>query len=710
MANPLTPRERDVLQGLVEGLTNQEIAARLVLAVSTVKWYNRQIYRKLNVRNAREAVRAANEQGLLDEAAVKDALQLETGLLIGRNEELDQLQTLLNDPNQRLITIAGLGGMGKTTLARTLYHMPLEAFPGGKTFIDLSGEHDSLSFDAALTEAFGLPGMSSVQEEPITSLKQAIGTRPYLMIIDNADRFHHDMLVLPELMRHLPALRILVTARTPLQLSGETVFQLYGLRQTTGDAQQLFVQEAKRAQPRHTPAVDHPAVTHICELVGGLPLGIVLAAGWLRLLPVEEVADELEDQLSILHSPHRDRPDRHQSLDDILRTTWQQLTEKCQQALMGLSLFLGRFQRADMFAVTGGTLTDLRVLVDGGLVRPDKDGYTLHPVVRRFAREHLEGDTARVRLVQQFARYILQQVIDNYERNQPLTGAANVPAAVSLATSEQQYDLLYHALFGLSLYFSAMGNHQIAIALMQDIAAAGSHETSRRAYTMLAWHHLMAGTFDQATKALRCARATENIPPVDVAYMTFFEGLTRVNQGNLDDGRICLEDAADMLPPDDSVLATGVYLSLGLVAALREDLSDAVTHLEQASITCRHRSQRLLIYTYSALVHSLSGEHDKALYHCERGLTNGTSPYRNAAAHLTAMAAFAVTLPELGYDSSDLRAYVKSHRATQVFIPPILDKSNTGKAPQPGPAIAPDTPLTEVLPQLVTLCQKLQPR
>lgn len=117
----LTPREIDILAGMVEGSSNREMAEELVLSVGTVRWYTKQIYSKLGVHSRKDAVRMAERYGLLsggvEPLLVKHNLPAQTTPFIGRERELEELTALIADPQTRLVTVLAAGGMGKTRLA-----------------------------------------------------------------------------------------------------------------------------------------------------------------------------------------------------------------------------------------------------------------------------------------------------------------------------------------------------------------------------------------------------------------------------------------------------------------------------------------------------------------------------------------------------------------------------------------------------------------
>jgi ATP/maltotriose-dependent transcriptional regulator MalT len=140
LAEQLTDRERRILICLVRGLTNQEIAEQLHLALATVKWYNTQIYGKLGVSNRDEAIHRAKALGVVTDEAlttVPHNLPAQTTPFVGRVRELRQLAQLLTDSETRLVTIFAAGGMGKTRLSLATAEHLLRHFTDGVYFVPL---------------------------------------------------------------------------------------------------------------------------------------------------------------------------------------------------------------------------------------------------------------------------------------------------------------------------------------------------------------------------------------------------------------------------------------------------------------------------------------------------------------------------------------------------------------------------------------------
>lgn len=320
---------------------------------------------------------------------------------VGRDPELVALARLLAEPDTRLITLAGAGGVGKTSLA--LQAAAGEAqegrFRGGVYFVALESVTSPDLTVPVLASALGLK--LSGEHQPLEELARHIGERHMLIVIDNFEQLSAGATVLAALVAACPGLKLLVTSRERLGLADEQLFRLGGLPLPPAgltvaearyqEAVSLFWQRARRA--RLDFGLDDatlPHVARICRLVDGLPLAIELAAAWVGLLPVEEIANELERSLNLLVSTTRTAPPRHESLRATFDHSWALLEPLERQAMRGLAVFAGGFTREAASQVVDASIARLASLVDKSLVRVVDGGrYDRHPLLYDYSREKL---------------------------------------------------------------------------------------------------------------------------------------------------------------------------------------------------------------------------------------------------------------------------------------------------------------------------------
>ncbi|HZG67714.1 MAG TPA: AAA family ATPase, partial [Herpetosiphonaceae bacterium] len=350
---------------------------------------------------------------------------------VGREGETAQLIAQLGDPACRLVTIMGPGGAGKTRLALEVAQRLLPTnnhsspFAMGVYFVPLgalaSDEHLDGLLATAIAGAMGMP--LSGPDAPVVQLCHYLREKAVLLVLDNFEHLQGGASFVVTLLQAAGHVKILTTSRERLNVRGEYVLLLNGLSYPAApdrpasldehSAVQLFVRTAQAVDPDFAPTDESlPAITRICRLLDGLPLGIELAAPWTRLLSCAEIADEIERNLDFLAPAPHDLPARQQSLRAVFASSWSLLTAAEQQLLGRLAIFRGSFSREAAAAVAGASLPVLAALVDKSLVRrltTGSDGaarYELSHVVRRYAAEQPAAGDATISARHHAAYYL----------------------------------------------------------------------------------------------------------------------------------------------------------------------------------------------------------------------------------------------------------------------------------------------------------------
>jgi predicted ATPase/DNA-binding CsgD family transcriptional regulator len=453
-APQLTRREQEVLGLLAEGLSDPQIAERLTLATTTIKWYARQIYGRLGVDNRRDAVIRAGELGLLPAAEAPIApphnLPASATPFVGRERELARLDGLLADPGVRLITITGPGGIGKTRLALAAAAAQLSAqratagtnsFPysDGVLFVSLAtvATLEELIVTTAATLNLQFDGKS--KQPLLDQLFNFLRLKDLLLILDNFEQLVSEAAILSTLLSKAAGVKLLVTSRERLGLQAEHLFPIDGLEvppATNGydspfdgtGAVQLFLNTARRVQPRLE--LDEEDKTHllrICRTVDGIPLAIELAASWTVALPLASIAHDIETSLATLAAEMRDLPPRHQSIQAVLDASWQRLIPEQQMAFSRLAVFRNGFTREAAYEVARASLAVLVQLVHKSWVVYDQavDRYRMHQLLRQFGLQQLAAARLEVETREAHAAYFMtflqDRTSDFYSPRQLLT-------------------------------------------------------------------------------------------------------------------------------------------------------------------------------------------------------------------------------------------------------------------------------------------------
>ena len=415
--------------------------------------------------------------------------------LIGRQHEVDELTKLLRDPQCRLLTLVGPGGIGKTRLAIETASRVQDDFADGVYFVPLAPVNSTRFIVPVLADAIGFMFQGANPADPKTQLFSFLKGKQILLLIDNLEHLLADpgIELLTDLLANAPQLKLLATSRESLGLQGEWVFEVKGLpipesgqekESVQNTSVELFLQRARRAQVGFDVMVeDYPAILHICQLVDGNPLGIELAAAWVRTLSCDEIAKEIEHGMDFLSVTTRDMPARHRSMRAVFDHSWKLLTEEEQGVLLRLSVFKGGFQREAAEQVAGAKLSALSVLVTKSLVRRSGDHrYDLHELIRQFAAEQFakhpeERVATQVRHGSYYLAYFgqadarLRSSVQRETLAELTAEMDNFRAAWEWAISSGEFALVEQTLRTFTMLYDTRGWYQEGIDTLDHAAA-----------------------------------------------------------------------------------------------------------------------------------------------------------------------------------------------------------------------------------------------
>jgi predicted ATPase/DNA-binding CsgD family transcriptional regulator len=457
---------------------------------------------------------------------------------IGRARELATIEQCFQDPGCRLLTLIGLGGVGKTRIAWEAGVRIAHHFAQSSYFIPFAPISSPTLIVSTLAASLGYRFQGT--ETPLAQLIDFLRDRELLVILDNFEHLLSGVDLIAELLRAVPDLRLLITSRERLNLQQEWVLDIQGLdypHDETGDgvehysAMQFFLQCARRAKAdfRLTEA-NQTDVIRICRLVEGVPLGIELAASWVRALSCRAVGDEIERNLDFLTSSLRNIPDKHRSIRAVFAHTYTLLTTDQRLGFSKLTVFRGGFRRGAAEAVAGASLVTLAALVDKSLLRVGAgDRYDIHELLRQYAEEQLlasgEMEVVRAAHSAYYANFIHQRVEDLKGRRQLEAMAEiradfeNMRTAWNWAAIHKRADILDPMIEGLWLFNELFHHHQESWSLFryaeQQFVTEHDPERTRT------WGRLVARAPDatdafqmQLETALQIARADNDLSEI----------------------------------------------------------------------------------------------------------------------------------------------------------------------------------------------------
>jgi len=342
---------------------------------------------------------------------------------VGRETELAALQA---DESGRLLTLTGAGGAGKTRLALEFARASLATYADGVCYVALAHLASVDAVAPAVATALAL----SSSGDMLAALLHFLADKHLLLVLDTFEHLLGGALLVTAILEAAPRVRVVATSQERLNLRGEHVYLVEGLRYEAGPNQgdaldvpavRLFVQSVRRVQPTFalSDATLGPAL-EICRLLQGMPLGLELAAAWADRLPLAEIAAEIRRSSRFLEADWRDVPARQRSMHAVFEWSWQLLSAEEQRALCRLTIFRGGWTREAAAAVAGVPLQMLTRLVWKSLVRrSDLHGapvrYEMLEPLWQLAAERIPAE-ARDDLAARHSAYYLGLVAGHEQR------------------------------------------------------------------------------------------------------------------------------------------------------------------------------------------------------------------------------------------------------------------------------------------------------
>lgn len=509
----------------------------------------------------------------------RGALPAELTSFVGRRRELTETRRLL--ASSRLLTLTGVGGVGKTRLAMRMAAEVRRTFPDGVWFVELAALHDPQLLPHTLANALELRQVSA---DPSADLASYLEPQRLLVVLDNCEHLTDACAVLAsKLLAAAPGLRILATSRHVLGVEGEQILSVPPLsvpdadrEVLAGDATHyesvtLFLDRAAAVAPGFE-IVDgnRAAVVELCRRLDGIPLAIELAAVWLRILSPAQILDRLDDRFRLLTSGRRAAPARQQALDATVGWSFDLCSPAEQLLWARLSVFSGGFdlEAAEEVCSGGEILRDDVLSLVAGLVNKSI-------VVRQQATDHT---TAWYQMLETIRQYGAERLVE-HDQVHPLR-TRHRDHYRSLAArfaadcfSPRQADWFVrlrreHDNVRAALEFCLADPDEAPVAL--DIAAP-------------MWNFWFAGFLREGHRYLVRALALATEPTPSRATALWATGYLAMFAGEFDQTGQMMDDASELAERfDDDLLRARIKECAGHATLYQGDLPAAIATLEEA--------------------------------------------------------------------------------------------------------------------------------
>jgi predicted ATPase/class 3 adenylate cyclase len=532
---------------------------------------------------------------------------------VGRASELDEIDRLLEDPDCHLLSLVGAGGAGKTRLALEAAARRIDRYPHGVHFVPLVSVASPEFLTPAVAESiqFAVDAAHSGFSAQ-AQLLDYLSERSTLLVLDNFEHLVDGAGLLADIIEHAPNVELLATSRERLNVQSEWVLDVDGLGLAengngSSGALRLFAERARQVEPSFSLDDERAEVWRICRLVGGLPLGVELAASWVSMLSCTEIAGEIEENIDFLATSMRDVPERHRSLRAAFDQSWRLLSGEQQAVLARLSVLRGEFAREAAAATSGADLRLLSELVSKSLVRRSDFGrYALHELLRQYAAEKLATES-REELAATRERHARHYLGALQERRPALVGERvaqardelrreldNMRVAAEWAVTTWAGDDARGVLAGLNEFFFAHSWLDGAETFERLAALAGELDLASPIALAAAAHRAVLGSalgYDEELDRL----AAESLPGLREHEMDWELGCCLLALGTNRCYRDVYQEAADHLEEGLAVTRSagdglGEFATLswlGFVQLLMDDLAGARASFEACDAKAR---------------------------------------------------------------------------------------------------------------------------
>ena len=429
--------------------------------------------------------------------------------LVGRSRELADVTSLLNTKDNRLITLLGIGGVGKTRFALAVARQQQGRFLEGIYWINLAEVISESLVAASIATALGvnLAGNTSASEQLLAFLTD----KELLLVLDNFEHLlstNEAVDLVQSIWQKAAHVSLLVTSRVKLNLRAEFTYvidQLSFPQMESVEANQikeyeavnLFEQVSSRAGKPLNEGQDIMTAGHICELLEGMPLAIEMAAALTLKESLNAIQTALNNNLITLHTSMKDVPQRQRSLQATFNYSLERLSQAEQTLLFKLSVFRGGFSLEAAQEVADASQVLLSNLVAHSLVRQGNNRYTLHEVIRQLAQDALAAQKAVETATRKKHRGFFAQKLERLKPNLHQEKAkkamewltlelSNIHLAWQSAIETKDEQTIAKALDPLNTYYKRVGPASTADSLISEALKSMKHQQGKsEAYDLL---------------------------------------------------------------------------------------------------------------------------------------------------------------------------------------------------------------------------------
>src|SRR5947207_2810731 len=511
--------------------------------------------------------------------------------LLGRERELDALADVVRGSGTRLLTVTGIGGIGRTRLALELVRRLAPEFQHGACVATLANVRDPAHVTRAILEALEVPETSGSPDE---QLESCLRNSELLLLVDNFEQVLPAAASIARLLDAAPRLKIVVTSRAPLRVAAEREFAVPPL--VDEEAAELFISRAQAANANFDLSEQNAAaVAELCMRLEGLPLAIELAAARTKLLSPSTLLARLTNRLALLTGGRRDAPQHQQTLRMTFDWSYDLLESSPQQLFARLSVFSGGWTLAAAEEICDATLEDLGTLVDESLVRRRDERFSMLEIVREYARERLgQDDDLRGRHLEYFVALAEEAEPELRGRDQPAWFARiedeldNLREALSFALETRDASSALRLAVGIRRFWQIHGHLAEGRDALDAALALTPDEPSELRSQALNMAGILAGEqgdFDAArasfNAALDDARAVDAERAISSALVNL--GNLAFFSGDLPAARALYTESIEHFRSLGDLRGEALANeNVGLMALTADDLPEAVTWLTAA--------------------------------------------------------------------------------------------------------------------------------